>query len=88
MMTSRHGVNSIPELELIILKNELELINFELELKFPKFNPEINLPFLQCEHLHVVLPIYWNHNDPELWFLYIYIYIYIYIRYALTVAPK
>ena len=37
---SRHGVNSIPE---------LELRNFELELKFPteELNPEINLPFLQ-----------------------------------------
>jgi len=55
------GVNSIPELKLIVDSNsgigidylkqmELELRNFELELKFPTktFNPEINLPFLQC----------------------------------------
>ena len=53
----RHGVNSIPELELMVnsgigidylKKNELELRN--LELKFPTkiFYPEINLPFLQC----------------------------------------
>ena len=59
---------------------ELELRNSELELKFPtkKLNPK-----LIYVNTYVVLPIYWNHNDPELWFLiYIYIYIYIYIRYA------
>ena len=52
---TRHGVNSIPELELIVNSNSgidylkiMELRNFELELKFPtkKLNPEINLPFL------------------------------------------
>ena len=51
---TRHGVNSILELEFMgnsnigiayLKKRELELINLELELKFAtkKLNPQINL---------------------------------------------
>ena len=35
MVCSRHGVVSIPEMELEFRNFELELRNFELELKFP-----------------------------------------------------
>ena len=54
---ARHGVNSIPELELMVnsgigidyLKNKLIGIEkFGIEVSYKKLNPEINLPFLQC----------------------------------------
>jgi len=60
MAYRRHGINSIPELELMgysilgigidyLKKLDLELRNCELELKYPteKLNIQINLPFLQ-----------------------------------------
>ena len=68
----RHGVNSFPELELIMNSNpgiaidylkivQLELINTELELKFPTkkvFNPQINLPF------NFLIQKYFFHGNP------------------------
>ena len=41
---SKHGVNTIPEVELLFLK-ELELINLELKFATKKIHPQINLPF-------------------------------------------
>ena len=43
----------------------MELRNLELMVT-TKINPQINLPVIPRYHLHVVLLIYWNQNDPEL----------------------
>ena len=73
--------------ELELRNFELELRNFEFEVSYKNLYPKINLPFYNVNtyNLHVVLPIYWNHNDPELWF---FIYIYIYKICTPTVAPQ
>ena len=55
---SIHGVNSIPELELIILKKvEFELINLELEFPTKKLI-QINLPF------NFLIQKYFFHDNP------------------------
>ena len=55
------GVNSIPELELLIfLEMELELINLELEFEFAteKLTQQINLPF------NFLIQKYFFHDNP------------------------
>jgi len=41
MSATRHGINSIPELEF----KKMELINLELKFASKILNPQINLPF-------------------------------------------
>jgi len=66
----RHGVNSVPELELMgnsksgiayLKKMELELIKLNLEFMFAtkKLNPQINLPF------YFLIPKYFFHDNPH-----------------------
>ena len=66
-MKSRHGVNSISELKLMVnsgidylKKMELELINLELELNLLQriLNPSINLPF------NFLIRKYFFHDNP------------------------
>ena len=44
MIMIRHGVNSIPELELLFL-NGIDKFWIGIEVCYKKLNPQINLPF-------------------------------------------
>ena len=56
-----------------------------IEVSYKKIKSRNKFTIFTMLTLHVVLPIYCNHNDPELWFL-LYIYIYIYMGWKLTVG--